>query len=165
MNGQSATPADRGLSPHPLIGGCPCGAIRYQINAAPLLLYACHCTNCQRQSDAAFAMNMPVRTETFHILQGEPKAWRRLSLAGVETVSWFCADCGGRIHGSRADRPESVAVRAGGLDNTSWLVPAFHMFVRSAQPWIQLPTADRYDTVPRDIRARAKAWRAAFSAS
>ncbi|WP_428540003.1 GFA family protein [Rhodopila sp.] len=162
MSGQPKTPTDRGLRPLPLTGGCPCGAIRYEIGAAPLLLYACHCTNCQRQSGGAFAMNMPVRSETFRILRGQPKAWRRLSPTGVETVSWFCADCGGRIHGSRAGRPESITVRAGGLDDTSWLVPAFHMFVRSAQPWIQLPAPDCYDTVPHGFRARAKAWQVAW---
>jgi hypothetical protein len=138
---------------------------RYRINTFPLLLYACHCTNCQRQSGSAFAMNMPVRAEAFRILQGEPKAWCRLSPLGVETVSWFCADCGGRIHGSRAIRPASITVRAGGLDDTSWLIPAFHMFVRSAQPWIKLPAPDCYDTVAPDFRPLAKAWQTAWSTS
>jgi hypothetical protein len=158
-----AAAATRPRPPLPLTGGCPCGAIRYQVTALPLLLYACHCTDCQRQSGSALAINMPVRTETFRILQGEPNAWRRLSPSGVETVSWFCGDCGGRIHGSRASRPESVTVRAGTLDDTSWLTPAFHMFVRSAQAWVQLPAPDCYSTVPPDFRPLAKAWQAAWS--
>jgi hypothetical protein len=118
MSGQPASQANRDRPSLPLAGGCLCGAIRYRINTFPFLLYACHCTNCQRQSGSAFAMNMPVRAEAFRILQGEPKAWCRLSPLGVETVSWFCADCGGRIHGSRAIRPASITVRAGGLDDT-----------------------------------------------
>ena len=103
-------------------------------------------------------MNMPVRTTAFHIVQGAPKAWRRLSPSGVATISWFCGDCGGRIHGTRPSRPGSVTVRAGGLDDSSWLIPAFHMFVRSAQPWLNLSTLDCYDTVPPDSRPLAKAW-------
>jgi len=42
-----------------MTGGCPCGAIRYRIESFPLL-YRCNCTNCQRTSGSAFALNMPV---------------------------------------------------------------------------------------------------------
>ena len=143
----------------PLTGGCICAAIRYEISASPLLLYACHCTNCQRQSGSAFAMNMPVASNAFHIVHGEPRGWRRISPSGAETVSWFCADCAGRIHGTRPSRPESVTVRAGSLDDTSWLVPAAHMFVRSAQPWLHLPEADCFDEAPADFGPLAVAWR------
>jgi hypothetical protein len=146
----------------PFTGGCPCGAIRYEIGAHPLLLYACHCTECQRQSGSAFAMNMPVSTEAFRIVRGEPKGWRRRSPAGVETVSWFCGDCGGRINGERASRPGSTNVRAGTLDDTSWLMPAAHIFVRSAQPWVRLPEADCHATLAPDFPALAKAWQAGW---
>lgn len=146
--------------PLPLTGGCLCGAIRYEIGGYPLLLYVCHCTNCQRQSGSAFAMNMLVATDVFHIVRGEPKGWRRLSLSGAETVSWFCGECAGRIHGGRASRPASVTVRAGGLDDTSWLTPAAHMFVRSAQHWIHLPDVDCFDEAPPDFKALAKNWQA-----
>ena len=43
-----------------MTGGCTCGAIRYEITSFPLLLYTCNCTNCQRVSGSAFALNMPV---------------------------------------------------------------------------------------------------------
>jgi hypothetical protein len=144
----------------PLAGGCLCGAIRYEIGAYPLLLYACHCTNCQRQSGSAFAMNMPVAASAFRIVRGEPKGWRRLSPSGAEAISWFCADCAGRIHGSRPGRAESVTVRAGSLDDTSWFLPAAHFFMRSAQPWIR-PAQDAtcYETAPPDFEDLAKAWR------
>ena len=115
----------------PLTGGCSCGAIRYRIDAFPLLLYACHCTDCQRQSGSAFAMSVPVTTTAFHIAKGAPKPWRHES-RGAEGTSWFCDDCGGRIYGERNTRPNSVNVRAGTLDDTTWLRPAAHLFMRSA---------------------------------
>ena len=77
----------------------------------------------------------------FHILQGEPKGWRHISPTGVAVISWFCGDCGGRLYGERAGRAEIVNLRAGTLDDTSWLVPVAHMFMKSAQPWV-LPAAD-----------------------
>jgi hypothetical protein len=147
--------------PLPLSGGCPCGAIRYRIDALPLLLYACHCTNCQRQSGSAFAVNMPVATQAFHIVQGAPNGWHHISPAGVDVVSWFCGNCGGRINGERGSRPESTNVRAGSLDDTSWLMPVAHFFLRSAQPWVQLSEdAACFETMAPDFELLAKIWRA-----
>ena len=40
----------------PQSGGCQCGAIRYEITGPPAAVYACHCTECQKQSGSAFAM-------------------------------------------------------------------------------------------------------------
>src|SRR3954453_18647603 len=105
----------------PLSGGCPCGTIRYQIPSFPLLLYACNCSDCQRASGSAFALNMPVFTSDFQILKGEPKGWHHTSPTGVQVPSRFCIECGGRLYGERAGRDEIVNVRAGTLDDTSWL--------------------------------------------
>src|ERR1700730_10945846 len=133
----------------PMMGGCPCGAIRYEIASFPLLLYTCNCTNCQRASGSAFALNMPVRAGDFRILQGAPKPWRHISPSGVAVTSWICGDCGsvlsgegGRtVYGEGAGRAGSDNRRAGTLDATAWRVPAPHMFTRSAQAWVR-PAAD-----------------------
>jgi hypothetical protein len=145
----------------PMTGGCSCGAVRYAIASFPLLLYSCHCTDCQRASGSAFALNMPVLSRDFRILQGDPRGWRHLSPKGVEVTSRFCGDCGGRLYGERSGRAEIVNLRAGTLDDTSWLVPAAHMFTRSAQPWV-LPaaSAECHDTQPADFAALLPAWRA-----
>jgi hypothetical protein len=142
-------------------GGCACGAVRYRIASFPLLLYSCNCTDCQTISGSAFALNMPVATEGFRITAGEPKAWRRLSPSGGEVASWFCGECGSRLYGERKSRPQSINVRAGTLDDTSWLVPSAHMFMRSAQAWV-VPAAgaECHETSPPDFRPLAEKWRA-----
>ena len=71
----------------PMTGGCQCGAIRYEITSFPLLLYTCNCTDCQRQTGSAFALNMPVRFEDFRILQGEPNGWHHTSPNGTAVIS------------------------------------------------------------------------------
>jgi hypothetical protein len=149
----------------PLTGGCSCGAIRYEVASFPLLLYTCNCTNCQTASGSAFALNMPVSARDFHILRGEPKAWRHLSPRGVQVTSRFCGDCGGRLYGERAGRDQIVNLRAGTLDDTTWLVPAAHMFMKSAQPWVRawvLPAANAecHETQPADFSTSIPAWRA-----
>jgi hypothetical protein len=149
----------------PMTGGCSCGAIRYGITSFPLLLYTCNCTDCQTRSGSAFALNMPVAAGGFRIVKGEPKAWRHLSPSGVPVISWFCGDCGARLYGERDGRTDSVNVRAGTLDDTSWLVPAAHFFTRgaSAQSWVQ-PVAgvSCFDTQPDGLSGLMAAWRAAW---
>lgn len=145
----------------PLTGGCSCGAIRYEITSFPLLLYTCSCTNCQTASGSAFALNMPVATKSFHVIKGEPKGWHHLSPSGVPVVSWFCRDCGGRIYGERSGRADSMNIRAGTLDNTGWLVPVAHMFLKSAQSWVQpAPNAECFEVGPQSFPALAEKWRA-----
>jgi hypothetical protein len=78
----------------PMAGGCQCGVIRYEITSLPLLLHTCNCTDCQRQSGSAFALNMPVRSADFRILQGEPNGWHHTSPNGTPVVSRFCGNCG-----------------------------------------------------------------------
>jgi len=144
----------------PLHGGCPCGAVRYEIGAFPLLLYACHCTNCQRESGSAFALNMPVSTEAFRITQEKPRAWRSVRDSGARTASWFRGDCAGRLYGERDTRPSSLNVQAGTLDDTAWLVPVAHLFMSSAQRWEQVGgEAVCFETMPDDFRALAAKWR------
>src|ERR1700709_2031702 len=123
----------------PMTGGCSCGVIRYEIASFPLLLYTCNCTNCQTRSGSAFALNMPVTAKEFHILKGEPKARRHISPRGVAAASLFSGACGAQLYGERGGRAEIVNVRAGTLDDTSWLVPVAHFFTRSisAQSWVQ----------------------------
>jgi hypothetical protein len=148
-----------------MTGGCSCGAIRYEIASFPLLLYSCNCTDCQTRSGSAFALNMPVATSGFHIVQGEPKAWRHVSPSGVPVVSWFCGDCSTRLYGERAGRAESVNVRAGTLDDTSWLVPVGHFFTRSesAQGWVQpVAGATCFETQPSGWGELMAAWRRAW---
>jgi hypothetical protein len=77
-----------------------------------------------------------------------------------DVTSWFCGDCGGRIYGERVGRPQSINIRAGTLDDTTWLVPVAHMFMKSAQPWV-LPAANAecHEIGPGDFRPLAAVWR------
>jgi hypothetical protein len=54
-----------------------------------------------------------------------------------------------------------MTLRAGTLDDTTWLVPIAHTYVRSAQPWVlPAPGAECHETGPDDFRPLAQAWRA-----
>jgi hypothetical protein len=148
----------------PMTGGCSCGAIRYEITSFPLLLYTCNCTNCQNASGSAFALNMPVFRKDFRVQQGEPKGWHYTSPTGVAVISWFCEVCGGRLYGDRAGREGIVNIRAGTLDNTKWLVPVAHMYLKSAQPWVSFAAGPEcYEIGPDDFTSLSQKWRTTWS--
>ena len=149
----------------PLTGGCPCGAARFEVSTMPLLVYACHCTECQRWSGSAFSMSMPVVATSFCLTRGEPKPWRRIGASGVQSTYWFCGDCGGRVYGERDARPDIRAVRAGTLDDTSWLRPVAHVYVRSSQPWLQFAgDAECFEVMPKDFWALSDKWQQMWDA-
>ena len=144
----------------PLCGGCPCAAVRFAVKAMPLLVYACHCGECQRASGSSFGLSMPVAADSFALTNGKPRSWRRAGASGVESISWFCADCGGRIFGERASGPEIISVRAGTLDDTSWLRPVAHIYLRNAQAWQRIPNhAECFDVLPADFHPLSERWR------
>jgi hypothetical protein len=143
----------------PLTGGCTCQAVRFQVNAMPLLVYACHCTECQRWSGSAFSLSMPVAASCFRLTRGTPKPYRRTGASGVESTYWFCGNCGGRAYGQTDNRPEIAVVRAGTLDDTSWLRPTAHVYLRSAQAWERIPNnAECFEVTPADFASLAGQW-------
>ena len=143
-----------------LQGGCHCGAIRYEVTAPPLGVYACHCTDCQKQSASAFALAAPVPRTAFCLTTGSPACWSRTSPSGVTVLSWFCRNCACRIYGERDGRPRVINIRAGSLDDTTWIASVGHLWTRSAQPWLHIePDALAHETQPEDFRAFIAAWK------
>jgi hypothetical protein len=54
-----------------------------------------------------------------------------------------------------------MTLRAGTLDDTTWLVPIAHMYTRSAQPWVApAANAECHEIGPDDFRPLAERWRA-----
>src|SRR3712207_6751719 len=91
--------------PLPWTGACQCRSVRYEIRAEPLTLYACHCTECQKQSGSAFALSMVIPREGVVVTSGSPKFWRRQHESGRVAQCFFCADCGTRLWHSPEANP------------------------------------------------------------
>jgi hypothetical protein len=121
-------------------GGCQCGSIRYELVGPPQMLYVCHCTDCQQQSSSAFGMSLRMNLHEIDFSQSEKplQTWDTRGEDGVTKRCAFCPDCGTRIMHSSDDPDEAVSIKAGSLDDTSWLQPVAHIWLRSAQPWIQV---------------------------
>jgi hypothetical protein len=143
----------------PLTGGCLCGACRYELRAAPFVVYACHCTDCQRQTGSAFNMTMPAPRDAFSITKGEPAAFARTTARGRQTTIRFCGTCASRLFAE--SNPTTVAIRPGTLDDTTWLTPAAQFYLSSAHAWARLDDMPvSHETQPDDgFRDAIRAWR------
>ena len=137
------------VPPLPLTGGCQCGRIRYRMRANPIVFYLCHCTECQRHTSSAFGESLRFKREDMDVDPGLVSV-SRMSESGKERQGWFCPDCGVRIwHGTSGSA--EINIKAGTLDDTSWLVPAGHISCSSKQPFMNIAEDElSYDTQPTD---------------
>ena len=78
-------------------GHCQCGAVSYQIKADPVMIYACHCTICQRQSGSAFGMAVVFNGADVKLSGTSPAHFVRPG-RGRDFRCYFCPDCGTRIY-------------------------------------------------------------------
>ena len=145
--------------PLPLTGGCSCGALRYEVTTLPLMLYVCHCTECRRQSTAAFGMSMPVVKDGFRITRGEPAFCERTAESGRIVKAAFCARCGVRVLHMPARNEAVVNVKPGTLDDPSWVRPTAHLWTRSKLPWVVIPDGMlQFEQQPSEFGALRDAW-------
>ncbi len=134
----------------PLVGGCQCGALRYEIRRAPLMVYNCHCTNCQRIGGGAFSTPVTVLEDGFAFTRGEPRTFEWTSDAGTRRFGWFCADGGCRIAHGAIPSSGVLSVRSGTLDDPSWVEPVGDIWTRSARPWALWGDRLRTEKQPTD---------------
>ena len=117
-------------------GGCQCGYIRYSLDGDAIGLFVCHCRDCQTESGSAFGMSLIIPEENFHLTSGKLKTFEVESDSGRIKTCAFCPDCGVRIHNTTS---LMRSIKAGTLDETSWLHPGAHYWTKSKQQWITLP--------------------------
>jgi len=154
--------ADSTTSPKQYLGGCTCGAIRYRFEDAPLSLTACHCTECQRSTGSAFGMSLLLMKSEFTLLQGVPETYTvTFPDDGRKKFAKFCGRCGARVWTEFTKFAHVMNLKPGTLDETRWLEPVAHIWVRSAQPWIRIPDgALVFEAQPPDDLALVRAWKA-----
>lgn len=120
-----------------IVGGCLCGNVRYTGTADPLSVMVCHCKNCQKQTSTAFSLIVGLPKGALAI-KGELSAYHDQGTSGQAVVRRFCGACGSAIMTDAAAYPTMEFLKAGTLDDTSWLKPDTQFWCDSAQGWLKL---------------------------
>ena len=147
--------------PVALEGGCVCGAVRYRVTRPVLTAYICHCRRCQRRTGSAFSLAVVLPADGLHILQGDLRRTERALPGGGVNASWACPECFSRIH-TRLEGRRTVNLRAGTLDDPTWIRPVAQIWTSSAQPWAVVREGLlTYEEQPSDFTPWLAAWREA----
>jgi hypothetical protein len=71
----------------------------------------------------------------------EPRPLQRMADSGRTNTRLVCPECGCWV--CSPPRDGVARVRAGTLDDTSWLRPTRHIWTRSEQPWVTFGEGDQ----------------------
>lgn len=141
-----------------ILGGCLCGTVRYRFEGEPLAFYACHCTDCQRQTGSAFGLSLVVRRDDLELVDGEPARFEVPMEDGRTKCGRFCGKCAARVWGEPVRHPELFVLRPGSFDEPGSYRPWGDIWTSSAQPWVGFTAGPRYRAQPEDPMAMVDAW-------
>lgn len=117
-------------------GSCLCGQVNYTSTAEdPAMMVVCHCPDCQKQSGSAYSTNVLVPTTSISF-EGESRGQYVVNGASGQPVTRnFCRNCGSPLTTELPAFDNLAAVKAGTLDDSSWVKPTIQIWCNSAQPW------------------------------
>jgi hypothetical protein len=124
-----------------LTGGCQCGAVRYQLEAAPSGVNVCHCRMCQKAGGGPLMAFAGVRLDEIGWTRGTPKVFASSSVS----ERGFCAECGTPLTYRILGR-HRISVTIGSLDRPSAVTPEMQYAADSRLPWLDsIPSLPRQD--------------------
>ena len=124
-----------------MLGSCCCGAVAFEIHAAPTQIYCCHCSICRRSTGVQGVAVVVVPNAQFSWTRGaaQIRHWKK------PEADWeknFCETCGSPLPGPNS--PETTYVPAGLLQDSGGLKVAAPIFTDNKAPWFHIG-----DSAPR----------------
>ena len=121
-------------------GGCTCGNIRYRLTGRPLVVNACHCTWCQRETGTVHALNAVYEFDHVEHLKAEPEIVDTPSASGKGQKIARCPICKVAVWSNYpGSGPLLRFVRVGTMDDPTQCPPDAHIFTSTKQPWVTFP--------------------------
>lgn len=120
------------------VGGCACGAVRFEARGEPRAQIICQCRDCQRAGGAGHSA-LAIFSRAVVSIEGELSSHQTKSGENMST-RYRCVECGCPIV-NRTSRNETIdMLHAGAFDEPSFFKPEKVVFGASAQRWD--PAAD-----------------------
>jgi hypothetical protein len=125
-------------------GGCTCGNVRYRLTGKPMIVHACHCRWCQRETGTAHALNAVYEADRVVHAANEPEIIDTPSASGKGQRIARCPRCKVAVWSNYPQAGPIVRfVRVGTMDEPDHCPPDIHIFTSSKQPWFVLPPGAR----------------------
>ena len=117
-----------------LLGGCFCGAVRFETDGAPFNSTLCHCADCRKASGAPAVAWFSVAGSTLRWTAGQMQVRR----SSPQAVRGYCAACGTTLTYQNDSWPDEIDIATASLDDPNLVPPRDHTFVRSRLDWLKL---------------------------
>ena len=117
-----------------MTGGCACGAVRYEVTAAPVAELHCQCSKCRKLSGTGHTDFMAVPREGVK-LTGKLTSWSYTADSGATATRGHCPTCGSPVSGESTGMPGFLGIMAGSLDDPSMFKPQAAVFTESGYDW------------------------------
>src|SRR3954468_19329199 len=118
-----------------LDGSCLCGQITYSCDAEPVATAVCHCTECQKQTGTAFSVVVVVPRDALRVEGASLASFTTVGTDSEKDVArQFCRECGSPIASLPDATPQVAIIKAGTLDDRSWLEPQLARWWGSRTP-------------------------------
>lgn len=116
-------------------GGCLCGHVSYEFDRDAILSVGhCHCTDCQKATGSGKATIIFLPTDSLH-MSGDCKTYTVVGTDGAHVTRGFCPNCGSPIISYTEEDAGTRFIKAGSLDDPSWVVAASSYWSTSAHSW------------------------------
>ena len=119
-------------------GKCLCGDVTLQVMGEPVVQGNCHCTDCKKNTGAAFATILFFKDEQVSFLSGETSSFQYTSDSGNKKTKEFCMKCGSLVYGINTGRPGIKSIYIGVLDDGSFASPQFNVYTTRALPFVPI---------------------------
>jgi len=128
-----------------IIGGCHCGAIRYEIEGEALTHALCHCSDCRRSAGAPMVGWTMYPVDAVKIVKGAPRTYA----SSEHGRRRFCADCGtGLFYDNAIMLPGLIDVQSATYDDPDAVPAQAHIQVAERIRWMahahELPEFERF---------------------
>tara|TARA_Y100001970_G_scaffold126154_2_gene156007 strand:+ start:78 stop:527 length:450 start_codon:yes stop_codon:yes gene_type:complete len=116
-------------------GRCQCGDISYSFQRDKIISsHHCHCKDCQRATGSGKATIIFIAKKHVNLI-GEPKYYESKGTSGSHVRRGFCPNCGSGVLSYTKELPHILFIKAGTLDDSSWVKVDSNFFTKSANDW------------------------------
>jgi len=124
----------------PIEGACQCGQVTYTLRQKPKMVFACHCTECQKLATGPFSVTAVVDSDAIEF-RGELGEWSRIADSGNTNIARFCTRCGNRVYhyNPADDATVKLKLKPVNLSDDQIFEPQAHIWVGEKLEWFQIP--------------------------
>ena len=126
-------------------GRCGCGQLSFAAADDPIIIHACHCTYCQRETGGPYALNFVIEAEHVQV-DGDYETIDTPSASGEGQWILRCPTCKVAISSHYPSARERLHfLRCGTFDDKEGIRPDVHIFAADKFDYVELGDIPAFD--------------------